>query len=69
MSETTPTAGKHTVRAACPHDCPDTCGMIVTVEDGRATKIRGAPDLLIINGTLCIKVVFYLERTYSEQCL
>ena len=30
-----------TVRAVCPHDCPDTCGMVVTVEDGRAVKLRG----------------------------
>jgi len=69
MSETTPTAGKRVVRAACPHDCPDTCGMLVTVEDGRATKIQGAPDLPITNGALCTKVAFYLERTYSEQRL
>src|SRR5258705_9264102 len=32
------------VRAACPHDCPDTCGMMVTVEDGRAVDVRGDPE-------------------------
>ena len=32
-----------TVRAACPHDCPDTCAMLVTVEDGRATKVARRP--------------------------
>ena len=31
------------VRAACPHDCPDTCAMLVTVEDGRATHGRRRP--------------------------
>ena len=28
------------VRGACPHDCPDTCAMLVTVEDGRADPRR-----------------------------
>ncbi len=31
------------VRGACPHDCPDTCAMLVTVESGRAIEVRGAP--------------------------
>ena len=31
------------VRGACPHDCPDTCAMHVTVEDGRAIKVAGDP--------------------------
>ena len=35
MSETTK------VRAVCPHDCPDTCSMVVTVRDGRAVAVRG----------------------------
>ena len=37
-------ATRRVVRAACPHDCPDTCAMLVTVENGRAIEIRGAPD-------------------------
>ncbi|AYH45820.1 molybdopterin oxidoreductase family protein [Azoarcus sp. DN11] len=57
------------VRAACPHDCPDTCAMEVTVEDGRAVKIRGADDLPFTNGALCTKVAHYLERVYSDQRL
>src|SRR5437764_1422815 len=32
------------VRAACPHDCPDTCALLVTVEDGVATEVKGDPD-------------------------
>jgi anaerobic selenocysteine-containing dehydrogenase len=66
MSET-PAGERRVVRAACPHDCPDTCGMLVTVEDGRATKIQGDPSLPITNGSLCTKVAFYLERTYSPE--
>ncbi|NMG17628.1 molybdopterin-containing oxidoreductase family protein [Aromatoleum bremense] len=57
------------VRAACPHDCPDTCAMEVTVADGRAVKIRGADDLPFTNGALCPKVARYLERVYSDQRL
>src|SRR6266403_1951355 len=57
------------VRAACPHDCPDTCGMLVTVEDGVATKIQGEPTMPFTDGTLCTKVAYYLERTYSADRL
>jgi anaerobic selenocysteine-containing dehydrogenase len=55
------------VRAACPHDCPDTCGMLVTVEDGVAVKIQGDPSMPFTEGTLCTKVAHYLERTYSPD--
>ena len=48
-----------TVRAACPHDCPDTCAMLVTVEDGRATKVAGDPDHPFTRGGLCVKVNNY----------
>ena len=57
------------VRAACPHDCPDTCGMLVTVEDGVAVKIQGDPSMPFTQGTLCTKVAHYLERTYSPDRL
>jgi anaerobic selenocysteine-containing dehydrogenase len=57
------------VRAACPHDCPDTCGMLVTVEDGVAVKIQGDPDMPFTAGTLCTKVAHYLERTYAPERL
>src|SRR6266581_4288990 len=55
------------VRGACPHDCPDTCAMLVTVENGRAIEVRGAPDHPPTGGTLCTKVARYLERTYSSD--
>ncbi len=57
------------VRTACPHDCPDTCAMLVTVEDGVATKIQGDPSMPFTDGTLCTKVSYYLERTYSPDRL
>src|SRR5258706_13851088 len=58
-----------TVRGACPHDCPDRCAMLVTVEEGQATKIQGDPQAPFTEGTLCTKVSHYLERTYSPDRL
>src|SRR5215210_2360194 len=58
-----------TVRCACPHDCPDTCAMHVTVEDGRATAVTGDPDHPITAGFLCCKVSNYLDRVYHPDRL
>lgn len=59
-----------TVPVACPHDCPDTCAMRVTVnEAGRAIKIEGDPDHPTTDGVLCTKVARYLERTYHPERL
>jgi len=58
-----------TVRAACPHDCPDTCALLVTVKDGVATEVRGDPDHPTTAGVLCTKVARYTERTYHKQRL
>ena len=60
-------AGQRVVRGACPHDCPDTCALLTTVENGRAIAIRGAPDHPATSGVLCTKVARYLDRTYSDQ--
>lgn len=56
-----------TVRGACPHDCPDTCVLVTTVENGKAIKVAGAEDHPTTNGFLCTKVNRYLERTYSPE--
>jgi molybdopterin guanine dinucleotide-containing S/N-oxide reductase-like protein len=58
---------KRVVHAACPHDCPDACGVLITVEDGRATKIQGDPAHPVTRGFLCAKVAKYLDRVYSPQ--
>ncbi|MGI8498455.1 MAG: molybdopterin-containing oxidoreductase family protein [Gemmatimonadaceae bacterium] len=57
------------VRGACPHDCPDTCAMLVTVEDGRAIRVAGDPEHPFTQGFLCAKVNRYLERTYHRDRL
>jgi anaerobic selenocysteine-containing dehydrogenase len=59
---------KRVVHAACPHDCPDACGVLITVEDGgRATKIQGDPEHPVTRGFLCAKVAKYLDRVYSPD--
>ncbi|MCD0418628.1 molybdopterin oxidoreductase family protein [Rubrivivax sp. JA1024] len=55
------------VHAACPHDCPDTCAMRVTVENGRAVRVQGDPEHPTTNGALCTKVSRYPERTYHPE--
>jgi anaerobic selenocysteine-containing dehydrogenase len=61
------------VKAACPHDCPDTCAMLVTVERraGRrvAVRVAGDPAHPPTQGVLCTKVSRYLERTYHPDRL
>jgi anaerobic selenocysteine-containing dehydrogenase len=56
-----------TVRAVCPHDCPDTCAMLVTVQDGVAVRVVGDPDHPPTHGALCTKVSRYTERTYNAE--
>lgn len=59
-----------TVPVACPHDCPDTCAMRVTVNElGRAIKIEGDAQHPTTDGVLCTKVARYLERTYHPDRL
>ncbi|MQA13557.1 MAG: molybdopterin-dependent oxidoreductase [Pseudonocardiaceae bacterium] len=58
------------VKAACPHDCPDTCAMLVTVDaEGRAVGVGGNPDQPVTAGFLCGKVSNYLDRVYGEDRL
>ncbi len=59
-----------TVHVVCPHDCPDTCSMQVTLnEQGRAVRIEGNPEHPTTAGVLCTKVSRYLERTYHPERL
>src|SRR5438270_1479108 len=54
--------------AACSHDCPDSCGVLITVDDlGRATRLRGDPNHPVTRGFLCAKVAKYLDRVYSPD--
>ena len=57
------------VRGACPHDCPDTCALLTTVENGVAIKVHGNPAHAATDGVLCTKVSRYVERTYHPERL
>jgi anaerobic selenocysteine-containing dehydrogenase len=52
---------------ACPHDCPDTCSMVVTVDEGHVTQVRGNPDHPFTRGGLCIKVTDFPHHIYAED--
>ena len=60
-----------TVHAVCTHDCPDSCGVLVTVDEltGRAMKVAGDPAHPVTRGFLCGKVARYLDRVYSSERL
>ena len=51
-----------TYPTACPYDCPDCCGLLVTVADGKAVRVAGDPAHPFTRGTLCPKMAHY-ERT------
>lgn len=55
------------VLGACPHDCPDTCAMVLTVADGKVTSVRGNPDHPYTQGGLCAKVNDFQNHVHAEQ--
>ncbi|MEO7001628.1 MAG: molybdopterin oxidoreductase family protein [Ktedonobacterales bacterium] len=65
----TPGQTSQIVRGACPHDCPDTCATLTTVQDGRAVRFVADPDHPLTQGWLCAKVRPYLDRVYSPDRL
>ena len=59
----------HTVAVTCPHDCPDSCVMQVTIDNGRASKIRASKEHPETRGALCAKVNKFLDRVYAADRL
>jgi anaerobic selenocysteine-containing dehydrogenase len=57
------------VQGVCPHDCPDTCGVITEVQNGRAVGFRGDPRHPVTRGWLCAKVRPYLDHVYHPHRL
>ncbi len=63
-----------TVHATCSLDCPDSCGVLVTVETAangaeRAVKLQGDPTHPVTRGFLCGKVTKFLDRVYASDRL
>jgi anaerobic selenocysteine-containing dehydrogenase len=59
-------SGPRQVLGACPHDCPDTCALVTTVQDGVALRVHGNALHAPTAGVLCNKVAHYVERTYHS---
>jgi anaerobic selenocysteine-containing dehydrogenase len=64
-------SARKVVHAVCSHDCPDSCGILVTIDEltGRAVKMQGDPSHPVTRGFLCGKVAKYLDRVYSPDRL
>jgi anaerobic selenocysteine-containing dehydrogenase len=63
------TPGRTTHKGVCPHDCPDTCALLVEVEDGKVVRVHGDPDHPVTRGFLCNKVNRYDERVNHPERL
>ena len=69
MRTTSAEPSGHSVRTACPLDCPDACTLDVTVEKGRIVKIDGGHANPVTRGYICAKVRRFTERLYGEDRL
>ena len=52
-------------KSVCPYDCPDACGLIVSVENNRVVSVRGNRDHAFTRGTLCPKMAHYEQVVHS----
>ncbi len=56
--------------SVCPLDCPDTCSLVATVENGEITKVRGSKVNSLTSGVICKKVSkYYPDFIHGEQRL
>lgn len=56
----------YTRTSVCPYDCPDACGLTLTVEGNRLQQVRGMKTHSFTRGTLCQKMQHY-ERTVHHS--
>ena len=61
--------GRSTIPTACPLDCPDSCSLDVTVENGRIIKIDGSDANPATRDFICAKVRRFTDRVYGEDRL
>lgn len=54
-------------RAVCTKDCPDTCGLLVRVEEGRVTAVKGDPDHPYTNGFICQKAASFPTHVHGKD--
>ena len=67
LDEPALTTATRTVHGTCHHDCPDSCGWHVTIDDGIAVQLRGNPAHPYSAGELCPKVNRFIDRVYSPD--
>src|SRR6478672_7285847 len=60
---------EHVVSTVCPLDCPDSCSLDVTVQEGRVTDIDGSALNPVTDGYICAKVRRFHERLYGPDRL
>ena len=56
-------------KSVCPYDCPDACGLILTVDDNKVIKVRGNREHAFTRGTLCPKMAHYEHVIHSSKRL
>jgi len=56
-------------RSVCPYDCPDACGLLVKIVEGKVVKVTGDPEHPFTKGTLCPKMIHYERTVHSPQRL
>lgn len=63
------TAGREVRKTICNRDCPDACGIVAVVEDGRVVKLGGDPDHPVTQGFLCWRTNHFLRLQYGPERL
>ncbi|WP_145086436.1 molybdopterin-containing oxidoreductase family protein [Aureliella helgolandensis] len=57
------------LQSVCPLDCPDTCALDITVQDGRMLQLAGNSRHPITRGFACVKMAKYPERQQHPERL
>jgi anaerobic selenocysteine-containing dehydrogenase len=55
------------VRTTCNRDCPDSCGIVATVEDGRVVQLQGDREHPVTQGFLCYRTNQFLRTQYAPE--
>ncbi len=61
------TSGEKRIITSCTRDCPNSCGLVATVRDGRLVRLAGDPDHPLTRGRACVKAQRYVKRVYSPE--
>jgi anaerobic selenocysteine-containing dehydrogenase len=61
--------GAETRRTVCNRDCPDACGLIATVEDGKLVRLGGDPEHPVTQGFICYRTSRFPEAQNSRERL